>query len=89
MANRNTAAMNTSPGTLAAPAGFGGASHVNGSVQESEIKVLRAANSSQPVGKASASPEARTVLNLSATLVIAGTVLLWILGGIVFKNANL
>lgn len=89
MANRNTAGLNTSPGTLNAPAGYGGASAVNGEVKEHDLTVLKAANSAHPVGRASASTDARSVLNLSATLVIAGTVLLWVLGGIVFKNANL
>jgi hypothetical protein len=43
----------------------------------------------RPASGAEASPHAVRVVRTAAALVIGALVLLWFLGGIVFKNANL
>lgn len=89
---RDTTAFNAAPGTLTTPAGYGGKNApVTGgtSVSDASPEVTKAVNSSSAANGAAASPEAESVKNVAAALVIGGLVLLWVLGGIVFKNANL
>ncbi len=82
------------PGTLTAPAGYGGANApvVGAGNPDTAPTVGKAQNSNSPSGtnmKAQASDEAVSVLNLSVALVLGATAILWVLGGIVFKSANL
>jgi hypothetical protein len=88
---RDTSAFNMAPGTLNAPAGYGGkdAPVMGGtSVADSAPQVTKAVNSQNGNG-APASMEAESVKNWAASIVIGGLVLLWVLGGLVFRNANL
>lgn len=79
---RNTMAMNGAPAaptTTPTPAGV-----------TAEVKAeFQAAKSDANKPTANASAEAVSVLHWSAGIVAAGIILLWVLGGIVFKNANL
>lgn len=91
MGNKNTSVLS---GALSAPAGYGGQNApVMGNGQDeaaAEPRVMRAVNSQSATTKGGkASPEAQQILKISAAMVIAGTVLLWLFGGIVLKNANL
>lgn len=88
---RNTTMMNTSPGTLNAPAGYSGENApINGSnAADAAPEVTKAVNTmSKSNGAAPSDPEAQTILNMSAAIVIGCIVLLWMLGGLVFKTAR-
>lgn len=91
---RDTSAFGTVAGigTLTTPPGYTGhAAPVSGGTnpEDSRLKAEKAANSMSSGNGAPASDEAESVKNMAATTVIAGLILLWLLGGIVFKNAKL
>jgi hypothetical protein len=91
--NRDTSAFSrvAGPGTLTTPAGYtGNSAPITGGTNpdDSRLKVEKAVNSMSSSNGAPASDEAESVKNTSATMVIGGLVLLWIFGGIVFKNAR-
>lgn len=75
------------------PAGYGGANAPvmgQGETDAAAPRVVKAVNSqTAATGRGTASPEAQTVLKTAAAMVAVGLVLLWVFGGIVFKNANL
>lgn len=79
-------------GTLTTPAGYtGNAAPITGGTnpEDSRLRTEKAVNSMSSTTGSPASDEAESVKNTSATMVISGLVLLWIFGGIVFKNARL
>lgn len=89
---RDTSAFNAAPGTLNAPAGYGGQNApVTGGTPaaDSAPQVTKAVNSMGSGNGSPASADAETVKNTAAVIVITGLVFLWIMGGIVFKNASL
>ena len=90
---RDTSAfgMTASPGTLTTPAGYtGNAAPITGGTnpEDTRLRAEKAVNSNSGPGTP-ASDEAESVKNMAATVVVACVVLLWLLGGIVFKNAKL
>ncbi len=89
---RDTSAFNAVSGTLNAPSGYGGqnAPVTGGTAPADSAPMVTKAVNSQGQGNGSpASASAESVKNTAATIVIAGLVFLWIMGGIVFKNASL
>lgn len=89
---RDTSAFNAPAGTLGAPAGYGGQNApVTGGTApaDSAPQVTKAVNSQSTGNGAPASAEAESVKNTAAVIVIGGLVALWVLGGLVFKNASL
>lgn len=89
---RDTSAFNAIPGTLNAPSGYGGANApVSGGTApaDSAPQVTKAVNSQGQGNGSPASAEAESVKNWAASIVIVGLVFLWVMGGIVFKNASL
>ena len=80
---RDTSAYSWSPGVTNPPALQAVADNANAELRAAKKGKAPAAS------KASASLEAVSVLNWSAAIVIGSLVALWLLGGIVFKNANL
>lgn len=88
---RDTSAF-SAPGTLGAPAGYGGqnAPVTGGSAPaDSAPQVTKAVNSQGQGMGSPASADAESVKNTAAVIVITGLVCLWVMGGIVFKNASL
>jgi hypothetical protein len=91
MGNKNTGALS---GPLVAPAGYGGmnapVAGAQADADASTLRVERAVNSaSAPSTGGKASADAQQILKIAAAMVVGGTVLLWVFGGIVFKNANI
>lgn len=89
---RDMSALNMLPGTLTAPAGYGGSNApVAGGTPpaDSAPQVTKAVNSQGQGNGSPASADAESVKNGAAAIVIGGLVFLWIMGGIVFKNASL
>lgn len=89
---RDTSAFNAVPGTLSAPAGYGGQSApVTGGTPaaDSAPEVTKAVNSMGKGNGSPASADAESVKNVAASIVIVGLVFLWVMGGIVFRNASL
>lgn len=89
---RDTSAFNSVPGTLGAPAGYGGkdAPVMGGTTTaDSAPQVTKAVNSMGEGNGVPASVQAESVKNWAAGIVIGGLIVLWILGGLVFRNANL
>jgi len=89
---RDTSAFNAIPGTLNAPAGYGGMNApVSGGTPpaDSAPEVTKAVNSMGSGNGSPASAEADSVKNTAAVIVIGGLILLWVLGGLVFRNASL
>lgn len=89
---RDTSAFNAVPGTLNAPSGYGGQNApVTGGTPapDSAPQVTKAVNSQSQGNGAPASAEAESVKNTAAVIVITGLVLLWVMGGIIFRNASL
>lgn len=89
---RDTSAFSAVPGTLNAPAGYGGQSApVTGGTApvDSAPQVTKAVNSMGTGAGSPASADAESVKNTAAVIVITGLVFLWVMGGIVFKNAKL
>lgn len=83
--------MNTAPGTLNAPAGYSGENApVNGSTAaDAAPEVTKAVNTmSKSNGSAATDPEAEVILRMSAAIVAGCVILLWMLGGLVFKTAR-
>jgi len=87
MGNKNTQAL---AGTLDAPAAYGGSNApITQPFEEPSVATTKATNKNSVKGTATASPDAKSTLNYAIVLVVGALVLLWMLGGIVFKNANL
>jgi hypothetical protein len=87
---RDTSAFSL-PGTLNAPAGYGGMNApVTGGTApaDSAPQVTKAVNSMGTGNGSPASADAESVKNGAAVVVLTGLVFLWIMGGIVFKNAK-
>jgi len=87
MGSKNTSALD---GTLDAPGQYGGSNApITAAFEEPSPAVTKATNKNTIKSTSTASPDAKTTLNMSVVIVIGSLVLLWMLGGIVFKNANL
>ena len=89
---RDVSAFNAVPGTLNAPAGYGGTSApvTGGSAPaDSAPQVTKAVNSMGSGNGSPASADAESVKNAAAATILIGLVFLWVMGGIVFKNAKL
>jgi len=84
---KNTTAMNSA---VNAPAGYGGNAPTSNTPTETPV-VLKAVDSNSDVASTASEIASKAVstLHLSAALVGIGLVLLWVFGGLVFKNANL
>lgn len=89
---RDTSAFSAVPGTLNAPSGYGGmnAPVTGGNAPaDSAPEVTKAVNSMGKGNGSPASAQAESVKNTAAVMVVTGLVALWVMGGIVFKNASL
>lgn len=87
MGNKDTSALS---GTLNAPAGYGGTdAPIKDAFEAPSVATTKATNKNAQKGTATASTDAKSTLNYAVVIVVGALVLLWMLGGIVFKNANL
>lgn len=74
---------------LVAPPNYAGSDSPIVSDSATQTKVEKAVNSKSLGKQTNASQAAKDTVRLSAALLAAAVILLWILGGIVFRNANL
>lgn len=86
MGNKDTSALN---GTLNAPAQFGGKPAPIVGDTSSQLGAIQAVSSAGSKPSNNASAAATSALHLSVALLAVALVILWSLGGIVFKNANI
>ncbi len=85
-ARKDTSALN---GTLNAPPAYGGSGAPIESEYGSAPTVVRSMSSKSAKATSTASEASYQVLHLAAAFVVGMMLLLWIFGGIVFKNANI
>lgn len=87
MGKKDVSALN---GTLNAPPAYGGSgAPVEAEFGATPTVATKAVNAKSVSTTAEASASAKAAVKFAAAIVVGSLVLLWVFGGIVFKNANL